>query len=152
MNKLLLIVSLRTFWLGHPVNKGKLNESKEFWLNHKIFLKIILRYLISLIWCGLCTFLEISVIHGNYLLASLQDYMRSNLLIDQPQVLFSFLSQFSVPSQQLHVITNIWSHWHPLSFIVLLLKLQTFLLEIPFHWSFSRNEATLSTVWLLWNK
>lgn len=128
------------------------NWNKEFWLNHKVFLKIILRYLISLFLCVLCTFLEISVIHGNYLLGSLQDYMRSNLLIDQPQVLFSFLSQFSMPSQQLHVITNIWSHWHPLSFIVLLLKLQTFLLEVPFHWSFSRNEATLSTVWLLWNK
>lgn len=128
------------------------NWNKEFWLNQKVFLKTILRYLISLILCGLCIFLEINVIHGNYLLASLQDFMRSNPLIDQPQVLFSFLSQFSMPSQQLHVITNIWSHWHPLSFIVLLLKLQTFLLEVPFHWSFSRNEATLSTVWLLWNK
>ena len=67
-----------------------------------------------------------------------------------------FYSLFSASFQHLrsslHVITNIWSHWHPLNFTVLLLKLQTFLWEVPLYCSFSRNEATLSTVWLLWNR
>lgn len=145
----MFMVSLR---LGYRLKKGKMYENKEFWLNHMSFFK---NHTKAVHWSDVVSMLFQDQYNSWYWPAN--EHIGLYKKCSPARGSASVSTPLSRPILQclcssLDVITNIWSHWCPFSFTVLLLKLQTLFLEAPFYCSFSRNEATLSAIWLQWNK